>query len=80
VTRLIQKLRFLRRGVGEMVSGEQQRPGARRRMSMVLWDTFTGSAPYRDVFLRCLHPAFLGRLFWDTLAGNLRPNHTSSRG
>jgi len=80
VTHLIQKLRFLRRGVGKMVSGEQQRPGARRRMSLVLWDTFTGSAPYRDVFLRCLHPAFWGRLFWDTLAGNLHPNHTSSRG
>jgi len=74
VTRLIQRLRFLRRGVWRMVSEEQRRQGARRRMSMVLWDTFTGSAPYRDVFLRTLSPAFWGRLGWDTLIGNLRPS------
>ena len=69
VTRLIQEWQFLRRGVWRMVAAEQQEAGSRRRMSMVLWDTFTGSAPYRSVFLRSLHPAFLGRLFWETLAG-----------
>jgi CRP-like cAMP-binding protein len=38
-------------------------------MSGVLWDTFTGSAPYRDVFRRTLHPLFLARLNWEIAAG-----------
>ena len=38
-------------------------------MSGVLWDTFTGSAPYRDVFARTLNPLYLGRLFYDTVMG-----------
>jgi CRP-like cAMP-binding protein len=41
---------------------EQQATGRQRRMSKVLWDIFTGSAPYREVFLRCLHPGIWGRL------------------
>jgi len=68
-TRQIQERRFLRRGVWRMVAAEQQKAGGLRRMSMVLWDTFTGSAPYRSVFLRTLHAAFWGRLLWETLAG-----------
>ncbi len=47
-----------------MTAREQQTKGSRQRMSKVLWDTFTGSAPYRDIFLRTLHPAFLGRFLW----------------
>ncbi len=74
VTRQIQERQFLRRGVWRMVAAEQQEAGGRRRMSMVLWDTFTGSAPYRSVFLRSLHPAFLGRLLWETVAGSWPPN------
>ncbi len=74
VTHQIQKWRFLRRGLWRMVSEEQQREGSKRRMSMVLWDTFTGSAPYRSVFIRSLHPLFLGRFAWDIAAGNLTRN------
>jgi flavin-dependent dehydrogenase len=70
VTRQIQERRFLRRGVWRMVTAEQQKEGSRRRMSMVLWDTFTGSAPYRSVFLRSLHPGFWLRLLWETIAGS----------
>ncbi len=69
VTRLIQKTRCARRGVLRMVAREQQKQGRHRRMSMVLWDTFTGSAPYREVFLRTLHPSFLGRFLQDIVAG-----------
>jgi hypothetical protein len=53
------------RGILRMVAAEQQLPGPRRRMSSVLWDVFTGSAPYSDVFLRTLHPLFWGRLIWE---------------
>jgi hypothetical protein len=35
-------------------------------MSTVLWDMFTGSAPYRDVFVRTLDPRFLGRFGWES--------------
>ncbi len=69
VTRIIQKIRFARRGVLRMTSREQQKKDAHRRMSMVLWDTFTGSAPYWDIFLRTIHPFFLARLLWETTIG-----------
>ncbi len=70
VTRLIQRFAALRRGVLRMVTTEQQRPGGQRRMSTVLWDTFTGSAPYREVFWRTLHPAFGLRFLWDIAAAS----------
>jgi flavin-dependent dehydrogenase len=72
VTRQIQRRRFARRGVLSMVAREQRREGRRRRMSLALWDMFTGSAPYREVFLRTLHPFFLGRLLWE-MAISIRP-------
>ena len=58
VIRQIQKRRFTRRAVWRMVSREQQVEGGPRRMSMVMWDMFTGGAPYREILLRTLHPAF----------------------
>lgn len=62
VVGIIKKSPLLTRAVMRMAGDEQRKAGTQRRMSMVLWDMFTGSSPYRDVFLRCLHPAFLGRL------------------
>jgi flavin-dependent dehydrogenase len=64
-TRQIQKRRFARRAVLRMVSGEQRKEGRSRRMSTVLWDMFTGSAPYREILIRTLHPFFLSRFLWD---------------
>jgi flavin-dependent dehydrogenase len=61
-TGLIQKFRFARRAVLRMTVNEQKKEGAHRPMSTVLWDMFTGSAPYREIFLRTLHPAFWLRL------------------
>ena len=55
-----------------MVTAEQQGPPG-GRMSHVLWDTFTGSAPYRDVFLRALHPFFLARFLYEIVTGVLFP-------
>lgn len=68
VTHLIQRFSFAQRAVVAMVSREQKRPDFPQRMSTVLWDTFTGSASYRDVFFRTLHPAFWLSLAWH-LAG-----------
>lgn len=64
-TRQIQHRRFARQGMLRMVMREQLHPSVQPRMSMVLWDTFTGSASYGDVFLRTLHPFFWCRLLWD---------------
>jgi flavin-dependent dehydrogenase len=68
VTTVIQRLAFVRRGVLRMVRREQSHPGGPARMSSILWDTFTGSAPYRDVFIRTLHPMFILRFVADILA------------
>jgi flavin-dependent dehydrogenase len=65
ITRQLQKLPFARRAIFRMTSKEQQNQGKRRHMSTVLWDMFTGSAPYRDIFLRTLYPAFWLRFLWD---------------
>jgi hypothetical protein len=65
---LVQRWRFSRRAMLRMTAREQQTTAGPRRMSGVLWDVFTGSAPYRDVFMRSMHPAFVGSLLWNVLA------------
>ncbi|MDX1741876.1 MAG: hypothetical protein R3178_11305, partial [Rhodothermales bacterium] len=68
---LIQKARFSRRGVLRMTALEQASETSQRIMSSVLWDLFTGSAPYREVLLRTLKPTFLGGLVANLVVGNL---------
>jgi hypothetical protein len=60
-TRVIQMSKPTRRAVWRLTSKEQAMEGRARRMSQVLWDLFTGSASYKDVLIRTLHPAFLFR-------------------
>jgi flavin-dependent dehydrogenase len=57
-TALVQRMRFARRTIFRMVEKEQKLEGSKRRMSTVLWDMFTGSAPYREILVRTLHPGF----------------------
>ena len=71
VATLVQKARFARRGVLRMTANEQQQAAGVRRMSGVLWDLFSGSASYTNVFLRTLHPAYIGSLIWNLAAGNM---------
>jgi len=68
---LVQRARFARRGVLRMVATEQQQRDVPPRMSGVLWDLFSGSAPYTDVFLRTLQPAYVASLLRNLVAGNL---------
>ena len=65
VTRIIQGQQIARRAVLRMTANEQKKADSKKRMSMVLWDMFTGSAPYKDIFVRTLSPAFLARLVGD---------------
>lgn len=69
---LVQRSRFARRGVLRMTATEQQQSKAPRRMSGVLWDLFSGSETYSNIFLRTLHPAYIGSLVWNLIAGNLQ--------
>jgi flavin-dependent dehydrogenase len=62
----LQKMKLTRRAILRMVSREQKKEGKNRRMSAVLWDMFTGSAPYREVFFRTLHPVFLINFMWSS--------------
>lgn len=55
---VFKKLRFARRLVLAMTSREQRRYSPHRPMSMVLWNLFTGSAPYRTILGQTLRPAF----------------------
>jgi flavin-dependent dehydrogenase len=61
---IIKRLRFSRNALLRMVAAEQESFAIPPRMSSVLWDTFTGSSPYRDVFNRSLHPAFFSHFIW----------------
>lgn len=60
MTVLIQRISPFRKAVLRMAAREQAM-NSEPRMGSVLWDTFTGSAAYEDIFLRALHPSFL----WD---------------
>lgn len=62
---LLKKVRFARRAILRIVSIEQKKEESPRRMSNVLWDMFTGSAPYKEVFFRTLHPSFLANFMWN---------------
>jgi hypothetical protein len=77
-TRQIQKRRIARHAVLRMTEKEQASRDYRPRMSSVLWDMFSGSAPYADIFRRTLHPVFLARLSWCFLR-SLWPGRKSSR-
>lgn len=70
-TRLIQRSKLLRRGLCRMVTREQNAGGGPQRMSAILWNTFTGSARYREILFNALQPSFLFAFAWNILAANL---------
>lgn len=77
---LVQKARFARRGILQMTAQEQQQTDSPRRMSGVLWDLFSGSASYTNVFIRTLHPAYIGNLLWNLVSANVRGGGTKAGG
>jgi flavin-dependent dehydrogenase len=68
VVGVIKKSPLLTRAIMRVARSEQSKVGGKRRMSMVLWDMFTGSAPYYEVFFRCFHPKFIGPLALSIIA------------
>ena len=71
LTRLWQKRPHDLRGIVRMVATEQADKRRAPHMSMVLWDLFTGSATYREILWRALHPGFLSRLVWHVIVGHV---------
>ena len=68
-TTLIRKLRFTRRGILRMIEKEQKHKSGERIMSKVMWDTFSGSAQYRDIFMRTLKPSFIFSFVYEMFMG-----------
>lgn len=63
ITTIIQKTYFIKRAMLQLVIKEQKRNRPQRKLSSILWDTFTGSAPYTDIFIRFLNYKVLIPLF-----------------
>jgi flavin-dependent dehydrogenase len=68
----LQRRRFARRAMARMVLQEQGQEASQRRLSTMMWDMYTGSAPYRETLLRSLHPAFLSRFVGHCIVSMLR--------
>lgn len=73
VTTLIQKSNILKSGLLRMIIAEQKKPSSQRPMSAILWDTFTGSAPYRGILKRVMNPIVLIKLILFVLYGVVKP-------
>ena len=73
VTKIIQKSNVLKKGLFKMIVNEQKQEADKRLMSSVLWDTFTGSAGYQNIFVRFLNPLLLFPFLWNIITANLTP-------
>jgi flavin-dependent dehydrogenase len=62
LTRVAQRVKPLRRLILRETIREQSSPGSRTLLSSILWDMFSGSAPYGDIFRRMFHPALIARM------------------
>jgi flavin-dependent dehydrogenase len=77
-TDLFKRFRFLRRVMFRMAEREQAVASKRPHMSSLLWNMFTGSAPYTEILLGTLHPGFIGNLAW-TFAARAWPGRKAAR-
>ena len=71
LTRAAQRARPLRRMILAVTRAEQASATRRLRLSSILWDLFSGSATYTDIFARMLNPALIGRMTMAALAALL---------
>ncbi|MDT8431806.1 MAG: cyclic nucleotide-binding domain-containing protein [Bacteroidales bacterium] len=62
VTGIIQKSNIIKLALLNQVIEEQKKPHHKRMMSSILWDTFTGSTSYKNIFTRCLNPNVIASL------------------
>jgi len=67
LTSFIQKSSILKKGLYKTILKEQQLDRDQRRLSSILWDTFTGSAPYSDIMKRGMDPRVAGSYIYNLL-------------
>ncbi len=70
VTKLIQKSPILKRAILHHVQREQSSDESRALLSSALWDTFTGSAGYRNILKRFLNPRLIFGLLGSAVVSN----------
>jgi len=70
---IMKNSRLTRQAMLTMAQREQAKAEAKPHMSSLLWNMFTGSAPYVEMFRGTLHPGFIYNLLLSVAAG-LRPN------
>jgi hypothetical protein len=61
INKINQKISLTRATILRMVREEQEVNHSKKYMSVMLWDMFTGSSPYLNIFLLSVHPVFLFR-------------------
>lgn len=66
---IMKNSRLTRRAMLTMAQREQARAEAKPHMSSLLWNMFTGSAPYVEMFRGTLHPGFIYNLLLSVAAG-----------
>jgi len=59
---IMKNSRFSRRAMLRMAQKEQENKTSRPHMSTLLWNMFTGSAPYVEMFRGTLRPGFIYNL------------------
>lgn len=78
VSEVFKHVRVTRRALLRMTGREQEGAPGPRRMSGVLWNMFTGSAPYREILVSGLHPGFARDLLWNVVL-SLWPDRKQGR-
>ena len=81
VTRIIQRSSLLKKAVLYSVLREQKTKYTDKLMSSALWDTFTGSASYRNILRRFFHPTLLFNLARGVFSKPLqnKPHHQQEK-
>ena len=67
-TRILKRLVFLRHVILRMTIREQALPTRKPHMSSLLWNMFTGSAPFTEIFYAAIRPGFIGNLAYNFVA------------
>jgi len=75
---IMKNSRITRKAMLRMAQKEQEKEQAQPHMSTLLWNMFTGSAPYLEMFQGTLHPGFIYNLML-SLGAALAPGKKNAR-
>ena len=77
-TRILKRLVFLRHVLLRMAIREQALLSRKQHMSSLLWNMFTGSAPFTEIFRGAIHPGFIGNIMYN-FVGHLWPGESRKK-